>query len=245
MDYKFERPRANKIPRDKMIAELERVAAHFNYTRFTWKEFREHGNISPDTVNVEFGGLVKALNFLEKWLKSKNIVLKKRSRNKFSDKELFDEMARIWNQKGHRPSISEWEESNPKISWYTYLKYFNGWENACLRFIEYKMGGKILLGDDISQKASMESFLAKPNSVAYNEDSSRVIPLGVRIKVLYRDSFKCVFCGRSPATDAGVKLHIDHKTPFSVGGKSTIDNLQTLCQDCNLGKSNRIINSNV
>jgi 5-methylcytosine-specific restriction endonuclease McrA len=45
-------------------------------------------------------------------------------------------------------------------------------------------------------------------------------------------------CGRSPAAEAGVQLHIDHVIPFSRGGASIIDNLQTLCQDCSLGKGN-------
>jgi len=61
----------------------------------------------------------------------------------------------------------------------------------------------------------------------------------IRLQVLNRDSFRCIFCGRSPATEVGVKLHIDHIVPFSKGGKSTLDNLQTLCSDCNLGKSDR------
>lgn len=245
MDYKFDRPRLNEISREKIIAELERVAAHFNHTRFTWKDFQKHGNISPHTVSEKFGGWTKALDSLETFLKGKNIVLKERRRGKFSDKELFDEMERIWNQVGHRPSIIEWQACIPKISWHTYLKYFNGWQNACLKFIEHKMGGQILLDDDVGQKAGSENSLVNPNSIDYKKETSRVIPLGVRIKVLDRDSFKCVFCGRSPATDTGVKLHIDHKTPFSRGGKSTIDNLQTLCQECNLGKSNGIIGQNV
>ena len=51
----------------------------------------------------------------------------------------------------------------------------------------------------------------------------------------------CIFCGKSPATDFGTKLHIDHVVPFSKGGKSILENLQTLCEECNLGKSNRNI----
>jgi len=29
--------------------------------------------------------------------------------------------------------------------------------------------------------------------------------------------------------------------PFSKGGKSILENFQTLCEECNLGKSDRII----
>jgi len=34
-----------------------------------------------------------------------------------------------------------------------------------------------------------------------------------------------------------VVLHIDHVTPWSKGGETEMDNLQTLCEPCNLGKS--------
>jgi 5-methylcytosine-specific restriction endonuclease McrA len=36
-----------------------------------------------------------------------------------------------------------------------------------------------------------------------------------------------------------VTLHIDHIVPVSKGGASEMDNLQTLCFDCNEGKKNQ------
>ena len=60
--------------------------------------------------------------------------------------------------------------------------------------------------------------------------------------ILNRDNFTCIYCGRSPAEDA-IKLHIDHVIPLSKGGKSNASNLVTSCQDCNLEKGNKIINS--
>ena len=32
-----------------------------------------------------------------------------------------------------------------------------------------------------------------------------------------------------------------NEMPESKGGKSTLENLQTLCEKCNLGKSNRVV----
>lgn len=69
--------------------------------------------------------------------------------------------------------------------------------------------------------------------------SKRNIPLGLRYKVFKKDSFKCVVCGHS-AID-GAKLHIDHKLPFSLGGLTELNNLRTLCSDCNISKSNKYI----
>lgn len=69
--------------------------------------------------------------------------------------------------------------------------------------------------------------------------SKRTIPLTYRYIVFKRDKYKCVACGRSPKD--GVKLHIDHKTPFSLGGTTVLNNLQTLCEECNISKSNKHI----
>ncbi|AGW90314.1 HNH endonuclease [Cupriavidus sp. DF5525] len=65
----------------------------------------------------------------------------------------------------------------------------------------------------------------------------RAIPLGLRFQVLERDDGRCCSCGRSPTN--GVTLHVDHIVPFSTGGLTILSNLQTLCNECNLGKGNR------
>ena len=56
----------------------------------------------------------------------------------------------------------------------------------------------------------------------------------LRYAVLQRDNSVCQRCGRGIAD--GVKLAIDHKLPVDMGGSTTIDNLWTLCTDCNGGK---------
>ena len=53
-----------------------------------------------------------------------------------------------------------------------------------------------------------------------------------------QDNFKCKNCGRSPATDPTIILHVDHKTAYANGGETVLENLQTLCSKCNIGKSN-------
>lgn len=60
----------------------------------------------------------------------------------------------------------------------------------------------------------------------------------IRYDVLKRDGFKCQICGAS-AQD-GATLHVDHIIPVSKGGKTEMSNLQTLCDRCNLGKSNKL-----
>jgi hypothetical protein len=65
---------------------------------------------------------------------------------------------------------------------------------------------------------------------------SRRISASLRFAVLRRDDFRCGYCGRR-APD--VILHVDHRIPWSLGGLTTLDNLTTACQDCNLGKGAR------
>jgi len=68
--------------------------------------------------------------------------------------------------------------------------------------------------------------------------TSRDPSLRLRFKVMLRDNFTCQQCGASPAKQLGVELHVDHIFPWSKGGDTTLENLQTLCSNCNLGKSN-------
>ena len=60
---------------------------------------------------------------------------------------------------------------------------------------------------------------------------------GLRYDIMKRDGFRCVICGRT--AEDGVKLHVDHIKPISKGGLTVPDNLRTLCQECNLGKSDK------
>ena len=50
----------------------------------------------------------------------------------------------------------------------------------------------------------------------------------------------CAMCGRSPKTH-GVAIHVDHIKPRSKFPELAFDknNLQILCDDCNIGKLNR------
>ena len=52
--------------------------------------------------------------------------------------------------------------------------------------------------------------------------------------ILKRDGYKCVICGRGK--NEGVELQVDHIKPKYLGGKSTIENGQTLCAQHNFIK---------
>ena len=59
----------------------------------------------------------------------------------------------------------------------------------------------------------------------------------IRFEVFERDNYTCKKCGkRNPGN-----LEIDHIKPISKGGKTKMDNLQTLCRECNKEKGNQEI----
>lgn len=60
--------------------------------------------------------------------------------------------------------------------------------------------------------------------------SSRVIPVEVRREVWRRDQGRCVICGSQE------RLEFDHIIPVSMGGASTVRNVQLLCESCNRSK---------
>jgi hypothetical protein len=68
-------------------------------------------------------------------------------------------------------------------------------------------------------------------------DSKIKVMPSIRWQVFQRDSWRCVACGHS--AEEGRILHVDHIIPRSKGGKDEIDNYQTLCDICNIGKSNK------
>ena len=56
------------------------------------------------------------------------------------------------------------------------------------------------------------------------------IPRKLRHEVFKRDGYRCRECG---ASKDETSLEIDHILPVAKGGTNDIDNLQTLCRECN------------
>jgi 5-methylcytosine-specific restriction endonuclease McrA len=88
----------------------------------------------------------------------------------------------------------------------------------------------------ISSKFEVRSSSSKIKQK--KQKQSRHIPSSIRVSVLNRDGYKCVFCGRNSQQ---IELEIDHIIPFALGGNNDITNLQTLCFSCNRGKGARIL----
>lgn len=243
MKFQLDRPRTNQYPTEAILNELRRVASILGNRRFTRREFDAESSYCKGSVVLSrFGTWQAALDATGLNL----IPPPNKDRNLISNEELFSEMNRVWHLIGHRPSKDEWEHSQPHYSYTTYKTRFGGWINACAAFIEHMSepgnttGEGTVLRKNQPREASSKT---KSDSLPIDSSEKRGIPMKLRYQVLARDYFKCVICGRSPATHTGIVLHIDHITPFSKGGKTVLENLRSLCQNCNWGKGSEIESS--
>ncbi len=127
-------------------------------------------------------------------------------------------------KKGYNPSskIISFKYDNGLIANYIFFSS-NGHLFNELTFPELIKKGQRLLKDKINNK--------KKNNNKRNPLDSRL-----RHECFKRDGYKCLECG---ATNKDKVLHCDHIVPVSQGGSDELDNLQTLCENCNLAKSNK------
>jgi len=86
------------------------------------------------------------------------------------------------------------------------------------------------------RKDLLKIWKAVEKGIGSSEYQRMLVTPKIRYQILRRDNFKCQICGRSSAE---TKLHVDHIRPISKGGSlgKNYDNLRTLCELCNIGKS--------
>ena len=59
-----------------------------------------------------------------------------------------------------------------------------------------------------------------------------------RFEFLKKFNFTCQYCGRKAPE---VQFHIDHIFPQSKGGSDKEENLTLACDECNIGKGNKVL----
>jgi hypothetical protein len=162
---------------------------------------------------------------------------KSRSKIGISDEELFEDIENVWMKLGKQPSYSQMRD-NSKFSIGTYEKRFGGWRSTLSEFINYincPTNSETINQQNKNEGKEFVSSVTQENS---QHKTSRNVNLRTRFIVLSRDRFCCCTCGASPSKDPSIQLQVDHIVPWSLGGETVIENLQTLCQKCNIGKSN-------
>lgn len=216
--YKLERSKNQKILLEELLEDLIKVSKQLDKSP-TIDEYNKNGKYESSAIIRRFGSWNKALE-------KANLTI---NNKQWSPEELFANIQNVWEKIGKQPSRRNMDDKNLScISSGAYLRFFGTWMNALERFIEY-----INNADNLE---IMNPPLSTKDNITHK--TSRDINLRLRWLVMKRDNFKCCVCGSSPATHSNVVLHVDHVIPWSKGGETTIDNLQTLCSNCNFGKSN-------
>ncbi len=222
----------NKNLTDKeILKELRTAAEKLDKNYISQEEIKDNSEmISASTVIYRFGSWSKGL-------KKAGLQLSPYGK-RFTENEYYENLLNVWTHCGRQPFLREMAEHPSAITPSAYESRFGSWRKALEAFIN-KMDKK----DDELEQKEITSVVKEPEEeikkISVPSEDRHEIKLGLRYKILSRDKFKCIKCGTSPATDPKCKLHIDHIIPFSKGGKTILDNLQTLCEKCNLGKGNR------
>ncbi|MEI8389778.1 MAG: HNH endonuclease [bacterium] len=229
MDFKFEKFNKN-ITNEELIEDLKKIAGILNKNTLSINEYNEIGKGKYDskTLTRRFGSWNKALN-------AANLDLTLEMNIK--EEELFLNMYNLWIKIGRQPRRREMRKPLSKYSESAYIRSFGSWNLALEKFIEYISAG-ININYIESQDLNENKLISINNEIIHQHKTKRDPNWRLRFLVMRRDDFKCLMCGKAPANYSGVELHIDHIIPWSRGGETVIENLQTLCSVCNIGKSN-------
>ena len=232
----FLQPDQNLISDIQLLTDLRRVAALRKppQIHLTGPYYQSHGRYSINTFFCRFGGWNNALI---------RAGLSVSHRYRIPDLEFFTSLERLWRLLASRPV--------PLRTRSCENRHFQRRLRAPFRLL----GAALRAFADWANSKSFHSAHAKlpnhppkpklttrhPNAHPLKSVRTPRQPvLGLRHQILRRDHYRCVHCGRSPATDPRIVLHIDHIHPWSKGGPTTKENLQTLCHQCNAGKSTAV-----
>lgn len=217
--FKLSRVSGAPVSDDELIADLQRVAQSLNSDTVPQKKYGTLGTFDYSTVIRRFGSWNNALRLAGLSLSNEVDI---------SDERLFENILILWQHLGRQPRRSELSSPPSTISQTPYNRRFGSWTASLDAFVNYANG------------SGVESPTMQRDADTTRRATGRDTSLRLRWHVLQRDRFTCCACGASPALTLGVGLHVDHIVPWSKGGETVLENLQTLCSVCNLGKSNQL-----
>lgn len=227
-----EKVRKNRVSRAMseadLVLELQRVQSIAGRDALSVEEFSRLSVIGVGTIRGRFGTWQKALSVAG--------ISQSKHGKRYSDEECFENLAAVWTHYGRVPQYLEMNQAPSVVGPKAYVVRWGTWRKSLEAFVDWANAegetpqGASPSGDEVSAEPKL-----KVHSVRKEEDCREVRP-GLRFKVFMRDRFRCLACGRSPATHLNIELHADHVVSVHDKGKTALENLQTLCQDCNLGK---------
>jgi|ERR1700741_238775 len=228
--------RANSLTEysnEAIIEEIRRVAAFHRSGPFTAASFRRlKPKVSYDCVIRRFGTWKRVLSLAGLSHSDQRPHLGSR----YTDEQCMENLANVWTQLGRQPQHDEMKRLPSTVGPKAYVLRWGTWHKALKAFVDWAHADAVGAATPIAVAPDVVAEPTHRVRAARRAEDCRDIRPGLRFRVFLRDRFRCVFCGRSPATHLNVELHADHATSVADGGKTVIENLRTTCQDCNLGK---------
>lgn len=223
----------NNIPSHELLGDLKKVAEKLGTTVVSVDAYTSMGVFSAPTISKAFGSWAKALA-------AAGLEVSSQWHPKADDDELLSNLATVWETLGRQPKQSDLRLPLSRFSADVYKRRFGSWRKALESFVENANNGVPRI--NVADLPVVSTSIAP--SLSQKHRTQRDPSWRMRFLVNRRDRFTCRACGRSPANEVGVVLHVDHIDPWSKGGETTMDNLQTLCERCNLGKSDLPMHEN-
>ena len=222
------------ITDDELLTDIKQVAKQLDQNFVTARQQDRFGRYYSSTIQRRFGTWLKAIEKagLQKTQQQVN--------NKISEEDLFSNLEDAWVKLGHQPRFSEMVAPVSKYSGWPYARRFGSWFKALEIFVvlinKEKDISSVVADVGIKEKKSDAQKIER--LVLPTRRTNRDVNWRLRFLVMKKDNFKCKNCGRSPAANPTIILHVDHIRAWANGGETVLENLQTLCSKCNIGKSN-------
>ena len=209
----------------ELLQDLRNVSEILKKKSVTMAEYDSIGKYSSSAFS-KFGTWFHALE---------KAGLEKTRNLGITNEELFENLEEIWTKLGRQPKSAEVQKPFSRYSVDTYADRFGSWRKALEAFVKF-MNEDRDEGEQIIPPAEVTES-SNPEEKVFKHKTKRNINLRLSWLIKQRDNFTCKVCGRSPALVPGTVLHVDHIKPYSKGGETVPENLQTLCMECNIGKS--------
>jgi 5-methylcytosine-specific restriction endonuclease McrA len=209
------------ITDEELLTELRRIALELDKKAISRADNDERGKFGTTTYIRRFGSWFNALE--------KAGLEKTRTPMNLPEENLFQNLEEIWIKLGRQPRYAEVQKPSSRFHVGTYENRFGTWRKALEAFVAF-----VNNEERTSSEEAIESVDIEPLTL---HKTKRGINWRLRFIVMRRDNFKCKSCGRSPATDPNIVLHVDHIKAWANSGETVLENLQTLCSKCNIGKS--------
>jgi hypothetical protein len=209
--------------KQEIIDSLKQFAREKESQNFTRKEYDawKHRALCASQIAHRFGSWAIAMEragLEARWQPVKGL------------EEMVELFMDCWEEHDDAPTVKALgaylKRIGSKFTVHMYTHHFGGLRRLAQRVADFQDG-------KISEAQLVERYVPEGRP-------RRPISPKLRLAVMERDSFCCRLCGHS-AKAHGVALEVDHIVPVALGGTNELDNLQTLCENCNAGKRDSLV----